>query len=208
MGLLPAVVTADHTQSFYQGTKWWIFNVVFNWQAGLLLWFSLVLLSQHKFSGWIGFFYLLAVELLWFQVARRSRMTEKAIRVSLKKLPNKNFRKIIVHETICRLKSLFHWVLDTFWEWPEQQVPPEASFAGCSDSGEPVPCRGTSLCIPHLLQITFCHESVFLFVLLIISDPLLFNSSSEVSILQRNWLWRWQARSKSLQNMFFPQISD
>lgn len=113
-------------------------------------------------------------------------MTEKAIRVSLKKLPKKNFRKIVLDKTIFRLKSLFHLLLDTFWEWPQQQVPPESSFAGCSDSAEPVPCRAASLCIPHLLQITFCHESVFLFVLLIISDPLLFNSSSEISVLQRN----------------------
>lgn len=111
-------------------------------------------------------------------------MTEKAIRVSLKKLPNKNLREMVVHKTICKLKSLFHLVPGHSWEWPQQQAPPEAPFAGCSDSDEPVPCRGTSLCIPHLLQITFCHGSVFLFVLLIISDSLLFNSSSEISVLQ------------------------
>lgn len=89
---LHSVVTADHPQSFCQGTKWFICNVVFNWQVGLLLWIFLVLLSQHNFFfwGWIGFFYLFAVELLRFQVARRSKMTEKAIRVSLKKLPSKN----------------------------------------------------------------------------------------------------------------------
>lgn len=159
--LLHSVVAADHTQSFCQGTKWLICSVVFNWQVGPLLWFFLVLLSQHNFSGWVGFFCLFAVELLWFQVARRTRMTEKAIRVSLKNLPNKNFRKIIVSKVTYRLKSLFHLVPVPFWEWPQQQVPPEASFGGCSDSDEPVHCRGTSLCIPHLWEITFCHESGF-----------------------------------------------
>lgn len=111
-------------------------------------------------------------------------MTEKAVGVSFKKPLSKNFRKIIVYKTIFRIKSLFHLVPVPFWEWPQQQVPPESSFAGCSDSDEPFHCRGTSLCIPHLSEITSCPESVCLFVLLIISDSLLFNSSSETSILQ------------------------
>lgn len=130
-------------------------------------------------------------------------MTEQAIRVSLKKLPNKNFRKIIVYKTIYRLKSLFYLVPVPFWEWPQQQVSPEASFAGCSDSDKPVHCKGASLCIPHLLEITFCHKSLFLFVLLIISDPLLFNSSSEISILQETDCEGASKKNKCLQNSGF-----
>lgn len=89
---LHSVVTTDHPQSFCQGTKGFICNAVFNWQVELLLWFSLCFWASITFFfwGWIGFFYLFAVELLRFQVARRSKMTEKAIRVSLKKLPSKN----------------------------------------------------------------------------------------------------------------------
>jgi len=55
----------------------------------------------------------------------------------------------------------------------------------CMLSDEPAHCRGTSWWVPHLLKISLCRESVFLFVLLMtVSDPLLFTSSSEISFLQ------------------------
>lgn len=51
-------VTADRTVQSSQGTKWGIRSVIFNWQIWLLLWLSLMLLTQCNLTDWIGFFYL------------------------------------------------------------------------------------------------------------------------------------------------------
>lgn len=114
-GVTPRGEYRSCMRSFSPGTKWLICNVVFNWQVGLLLWFSLMLLSQRNLADWIGLFSLFTVELLQFQITTRNRMTEKAVRVLLESLPNKSFRKIIAYETICRIKSLFHLVPHPFW---------------------------------------------------------------------------------------------
>jgi len=63
----------------------------------------------------IGVLYLLAVELPQFQTTKRSRITEKDIRVLLENLPNKSFRKITVYQTVYRIKSLVHSVPLAFW---------------------------------------------------------------------------------------------
>lgn len=125
-------------------------------------------------------------------------MAEKAIRVSLKRLPSKSFRIIMVYKTNYRLKSLFHLVPAPFWEW----LPGTSRGILCWMLRQWwASSLGTSLYIPHLLEITFCHES--LFVLLIISDPLLFNSSSEISILQETDREGASKKSKCLQNSGF-----
>lgn len=179
---LHSVVTTDHPQSFCQGTKWFICNAVFNWQVELLLWFSLCFWASITFffEVELGFSTYLLLSYWGFKWQEGARWLKKPLEFHWRSSP----AKITVYKTIYRLKSLFHLVPVPFWEWPQQQVPPEASFAECSDSDEPVHCRGTSLCIPHLLEIISCHESLFSFVLFIISDPLFFNSSSKISIMQ------------------------
>lgn len=170
--------------------------------------FPLCFWASITFQVELGFSTYLLLNYCGFKWQEGTGWLKKPSGFHWKKLPNKNYRKIIVSKIIYRLKSLFQLVPVPFWEWPQQQVPPEASFAGCSDSDEPVHCRGTCLCIPHLWEITFLPR---ICVLLCVVDhfwPFTVQLELWNFHFARDWLWRYKQRVNAYRIVVFPRISD